>query len=135
MSGDSKAVVRALYDEVLNPRNLDDFDARIADPELAERIRQGCLVLYGAFPDMHSSIDDMVVEGDKVALRATSTGTHDGEWMGIPATGRHIVFEYAEIYRIADGKIADYWCLPDMGGLMRQLTQDAPVRAGSGGAS
>jgi predicted ester cyclase len=124
MSSDSKAMVRALYDEVLNPRNLDDFDARIADPELAERIRQGCLMLYGAFPDMHSSIDDMVVEGDKVALRATSTGTHDGEWMGVPATGRHIAFEYAEIYRIADGKVVEYWCLPDMGGLMRQLTEE-----------
>lgn len=132
---DVKAVVRALYDEVLNPRNLDDFDARIADPELAERIRQGCLVLYGAFPDMHSSIDDIVSEGDAVAVRATSTGTHDGEWMGIPPTGRHIAFEYAEFFRVADGKIVDYWCLPDMGGLLRQLTEDAPAGADRAGVS
>lgn len=135
MSGDAKAVVRALYDEVLNPRNLDDFEARIADPELAERIRRGCLVLYGAFPDLHSSIDEMVGEGDTVALHATSTGTHDGEWMGIPATGRHIAFEYAEFYRVADGKVVEYWCLPDMRGLMRQLTEDVPVEAASAAVS
>lgn len=135
MSSDSKAVVRALYDEVLNPRNLDDFEARIANPELAARIRQGCLVLYAAFPDMHSSIDDILVDGDKVAVRATSTGTHDAEWMGVPATGRHIAFEYAEFYRVADGKVTEYWCLPDMGGLMRQLTEDVPVGAPGGGVS
>jgi len=90
-------------------------------------------VLYGAFPDLHSSIDGVVADGDTVAVRATSTGTHDGEWMGMPPTGRHIAFEYAEFYRVADGKIVEYWCLPDMAGLMRQLTADEPVGAARAG--
>ena len=51
------------------------------------------------------------------------TGTHDGEYKGIPATGRHVSSESAEVFRIADGKFAGYWCLANVAGLMRQLTE------------
>ncbi|MGH3109962.1 MAG: ester cyclase [Gaiellaceae bacterium] len=127
MTDDNKQLIRKLYDEVLNARQLDDLERYIADPQLIETINRGCLVLYESFPDLHSSIDEMVAEGDKVSVRATSTGTHDGDFMGTPPTGRHISFEYSEIYGISDGMIQTYWCLPDMAGLMRQVTQETPV--------
>ncbi|HSI98636.1 MAG TPA: ester cyclase [Gaiellaceae bacterium] len=129
MSDENKALVRKIYDEVLNPRNLDAIETYVADSQLVENIRRGCFVLYGAFPDLHSSIEEIVAEGDKVFLRATSTGTHDGEWMGIPASGRHVAFEYAEVYGVADGMVVSYWCLPDMAGLMRQLTEEPVATA------
>ena len=55
------------------------------------------------------------------------TGTHDGEYKGIPATGRHIAVESAEVFRVADGKFAGYWCLVNVAGLMRQLTEEQAV--------
>ena len=61
------------------------------------------------------------------------TGTHDGEYKGIPATGRHVSSESAEVFRIADGRFVGYWCLANVAGLMRQLTEEqfaasTPVR-------
>jgi predicted ester cyclase len=131
MTDDTKQLIRTIYDEVLNVRKLDDLERYIPDPELHERIKQGCLYLYASFPDLHASIDEMAAEGDRVWVRGTSTGTHDGEFMGIPPTGRHISFEFAEIYGIADGKVQTYWCVPDIAGLTRQLTQEAPVASTS----
>ena len=65
-----------------------------------------------------------------IACRSTMTGTHDGEYKGIPPAGRHVSAESAEVFRIADGKFAGYWCLAKVAGLMRQLTEE-PVTAGS----
>ena len=52
------------------------------------------------------------------------TGTHDGEFQGIPATGHHIAADSAEVFRVADGKFVGYWCMVDGAGLMRQLTEE-----------
>ncbi len=132
MSEQGKELVRRLYDEVINAKDLDAIDRFVRGEELVEGIKSGCFVMFDAFPDVHASIDDVIAEGDQVVVRATSTGTHDGAWMGIPPTGRHVAFEYVEIYRIADGMVVGYWCLPDLAGLMRQLTGDAPVTSSAG---
>ena len=66
----------------------------------------------------------MIAEGDRVFVRSTMTGTHDGECKRIPATGRHIAAESAEVFRIADGRFVGYWCLANVAGLMRQLTEE-----------
>ena len=79
---------------------------------------------FQAFPDLHSSVDELIAEGDRVFCRSTMTGTHDGEYKGIPPTGRHVATECAEVFRIADGKFAGYWCLTNVAGLMRQLTEE-----------
>jgi predicted ester cyclase len=52
------------------------------------------------------------------------TGTHDGEYKGIAPTGRNVATECAEVYRLRDGKIVGYWCLTNVAGLMRQLTEE-----------
>ena len=126
MSEQNKEVVRSYYEQVLNGRDLDAVGDYFADERMVEGVRRGCFSYFTAFPDLHMSLDELIAEGDTVFLRSTMTGTHDGEYKGIPATGRHIATESAEVFRVADGKFVGYWCLTNVAGLMRQLT-DEPV--------
>jgi hypothetical protein len=135
MSEENKELVRRWYADVLNGRNLDAVGDYHADERLIEGVRRGCFAYFEAFPDLHVSIDELIAEGDRVFCRSTMTGTHDGEYKGIPATGRHISAESAEVFRIADGKFVGYWCLANVAGLMRQLTEEPVAAASAGGAS
>lgn len=127
MSDETKALVRRYYDEILNGRELDRVGEFFADEQLAQRIQQGCFRYFDAFPDLHCAIDDLIADGDKVFCRSTITGTHDGEYKGIPATGRHVAAASAELFTVADGKFVGYWCLTDVAGLTRQLTEEQVV--------
>ena len=80
-----------------------------------------CSELYSAFPDIHFTLDDMVVEGDKVATRSTMTGTHKGEFGGIPPTNKKMTMWKIDIIRIAGGKFVEEWVRYDTLGWMRQL--------------
>lgn len=80
-----------------------------------------------AFPDFHVEIHYMVAEGDKVAARWTVTGTHQGEFMGIPPTGRQMTVTGMNIHRLAGGKIAEAWWAYDALGMVQQLTDPLPV--------
>jgi steroid delta-isomerase-like uncharacterized protein len=124
MSEQNKEIVSRYYGEVLNGRNLDAVGDYFADERLVEGVRAGCFRYFEAFPDLHVNVEELIAEGDKVFCRSTMTGTHDGEYKGMPATGRHISSESAEVFRIADGKFAGYWCLSNVAGLMRQLTEE-----------
>jgi predicted ester cyclase len=132
MTDENKALVRRYYDEILNGRKLESLAEFWADEKMLEPVRRGCFSYFTAFPDLHCSIDELIAEGDRVFCRTTMTGTHDGEYKGIPPTGRHVSAESAEVFRIAGGKIAGYWCLANVAGLMRQLTEE-PVGAGAAG--
>lgn len=77
--------------------------------------------VYSAFPDLHFTLDDMVAEGDKVAVRWTITGTHKGGFMGIPPTNKEVTSWGIEIYRIAGGKFVELWERFDDFGFMKQL--------------
>jgi len=129
MSEQSKELVRNYYEEVINGRNLDAVVDYFADERIVEGVRRGCFSYFTAFPDLHVSLDELIEEGDAVFLRSTLTGTHDGEYKGIPATGRHVAAEAAEVFRIADGKFVGYWCLTNVAGLMRQITEEQVVAA------
>lgn len=124
MSDQEKQVVREYYDRVINGRDLEAVAEFFADERIVEMVKGGCFRYFEAFPDLHVALDDVISEGDRVFVRSTMTGTHDGEYKGIPATGRHIATEAAEVFRVADGKFASYWCLTNVAGLMRQLTED-----------
>ena len=123
-----KARVEQYYDEVMNGRNLDAVTDFFASERIAEAVRRGCFSYFEAFPDLHIALDELIAEGDRVFVRSTMTGTHDGEYKGIPATGRHVSAESAEVFRIADDKFIGYWCMTNVAGLMRQL-MDEPVGA------
>jgi steroid delta-isomerase-like uncharacterized protein len=74
-----------------------------------------------AFPDFRAVIHDLIAEDDKVVTRKTFDGTHEGELLGIPPTGKEVTIELIDILRVADGKITDHWNVVDQLGLMQQL--------------
>jgi steroid delta-isomerase-like uncharacterized protein len=127
MSEQNKEVVRDYYARVINGRDLDAVAEFFVDERLVVGVRSGCFRYFEAFPDLHVSLDELIAEGDRVFLRSTMTGTHDGEYKGIPATGRHVATECAEVFRIADGRFAGYWCMTNVAGLMRQLTEEPAI--------
>jgi steroid delta-isomerase-like uncharacterized protein len=84
--------------------------------------RQGFEMMRRAFPDLQAHIEDIVAAEDKVAVRLRFRGTHRGEFLGLPATGRTIEYVSHEFYRIADGLIAEEWICSDTATLLRQLS-------------
>ena len=78
-------------------------------------------MFFGAFPDMHSTVEDLIAEGDKVVGYMTTTGTHTGDFMGIPATNKKVSFKEVHAVRIVNGKAVEHWGLSDDLGMMQQL--------------
>jgi steroid delta-isomerase-like uncharacterized protein len=74
-----------------------------------------------AFPDWVETVDEVIAEGDKVVIRVTGRGTHEGEFQGIPPTGRQVIATGVGIGRIENGRIAEAWAAYDALGLMQQL--------------
>lgn len=98
--------------------------AELPDPlQGRETWQQGFELMKRAFPDLEAHIDDLVAADDKVAIRLTLRGTHQGEFQGIPATGRPIRYVSHEFYRLRDGLFAEEWICSDMASLFRQLTE------------
>jgi predicted ester cyclase len=74
-----------------------------------------------AFPDQWWQIEDLIAEGDKIVARTTMTGTHQGDFFGISATGRSVTLKGIHIMRVADGRVIEHWGSNDDLGMMRQL--------------
>ena len=129
---ENKALVQRMADEIFNKKNVDalgDFMAEdmldhnpppIDKPGL-EGLKEMFRMYFSAFPDLNIHVDDMIAEGDKVVMRATSTGTHQGDFMGIPATGKKVSFGEIHVVRIAGGKMVEHWGIEDQMGMMQQL--------------
>jgi predicted ester cyclase len=79
------------------------------------------MMFYQGFPDVYHTLDDVIVEGDRAAVRFTLRGTHTGAFMGVPPTGRRIEVTAIAIQHFVDGKIARLWGQFDQVGLMQQL--------------
>ncbi len=133
---ENKAIARRVYDEGFNAHNpaiVDELfttDADIVQDVLSpspgfrggrEGVKQALAMISGAFPDWWVTVEDMIAEGDKVVTRYTGQGTQRGEFMGIPATGKRVTTTVIDIFRIADGKVAEAWVEADNLGLMQQL--------------
>ena len=126
----------ALIRSTLDAFNAGDFDTCVArlSPDFVMNLaglppmpgpdvwRHGADLIRRAFPDLHAQIDDVVAAGDEVALRLTFRGTHLGDYLGLPATGRAISYVSHEFYRIADGQIAEEWICSDTATMQAQLT-------------
>lgn len=78
------------------------------------------------FPDLRFYIEDQIAEGDRIVTRSTGRGTHQGEFTGIPATGKEVSASNITIFRIADGKIIERWTVFDGLGIMAQLGAMSP---------
>jgi steroid delta-isomerase-like uncharacterized protein len=94
------------------------FAGPVPDPE---RVERGSAALANAFPDLRTAEADSVKEGDKVAFRWLLSGTHEGEFMGISATGRRVEAMGMDIVRVASGEIVEHWGEFDAVGLLRQI--------------
>ena len=139
MPTDNKAIVRRLYDEVWNKRRLEVVDGLISpshalndplasDSQLGPNLyKQRVVELTTSFPDLRFTIEDMIAEKGKVVACWTISGTHKGEFMGIPATGRKVSVEGITIHLITNGKILDSYARWDALGLIRQLGQASPL--------
>jgi len=78
-------------------------------------------MLHRAYPDLHVAVEDLIAEGDKVVGRQVVTGTHQGEHMGIPPTGKAVTYNEIFILRFVNGRIAETWGVVDVLAQMRQL--------------
>ena len=131
-SDGNKALLQRFYDEVINGRNLDLIDELLSDdfveheefpgiPPTREGVKQTFSMFYAAFPDIHFRVDELLAEGDVVAARVTITGTHEGEFMGVPATGRSVEIAAMDLVSFRDGRATAHWGVGDMVSLLQQL--------------
>ncbi len=84
-------------------------------------VRQLADALHPGIPDMTLPIDDVIAEGDKVLVRLRVQGTHGGELMGVPATGKPIDIGVLDLFQFQDGMLIEHWALLDNLGLLRQI--------------
>ena len=134
MSEENKALYRSFVEEIINKYKINEMGKFIAEdfvdltpppgidlePGLAGMQKMMGMFL-SAFPDLHSTIDDLVAEGDKVVGLMTTTGTHKGDFMGIPATGKQINFKEIHTVRIVNGKAIEHWGIAEDLKMMQQL--------------
>lgn len=127
-----RAVVLKYYDVVWDKRQPDAIDSLFAPGYLNHAGARGVLAgpagihknydsLVSAFPDVRFTLDDVLVDGEKVVVRYTMLATHQGEFQGRAATGRAVTVPGIGIYRVADGQIQESWVLRDSLVLQRQL--------------
>jgi predicted ester cyclase len=129
---ETKALVRGYVEEFVDRSNFDlseeifapnfvRYDAGPDQVSCVEDLKHFFAMLHSGFPGFQSTIEDLLSEGDKVALRFTFRGIHQGEFMGIAPTGKEVTMSGIEILRIADGKLVEMWNQEDVLGMMRQL--------------
>ncbi|KQY10063.1 hypothetical protein ASD37_06880 [Mycobacterium sp. Root135] len=131
MSGPAD-VVRRNVEAVQNGGDFAVFDEIFADDFVDHTPQQGVpadkdgvRMLYtglrAAFADFHAEIHWQTVEDDEVTTFKTYHGTHAGDFLGVPATGRKIQFDTIDVFRVRDGRLVDHWRIADLLGLLIQL--------------
>jgi steroid delta-isomerase-like uncharacterized protein len=118
-TAENKALIRRVFDEALNAGNLSLLDRLFADDFVDNAtseqrpgprgVKDYFRAVRTGFPDMHVTIDDLLAEDDKVVVRTTWRGTHQGMYEGITPTGKTVVRTMIQIFRVADGKIQEEW--------------------------
>jgi len=128
----SADLVRRFHTELLAARDPAVVDAFFGDGFVSHNMppgfpqgREGVKLFFStfrdAFPDVTVAIDELVADGDRVAVATTFTGTHTGSIMGVEPTGRRVSVTGIDIVRVSDGRIVEHRGLTDIAGLMRQV--------------
>jgi steroid delta-isomerase-like uncharacterized protein len=119
MTGGAERVSQTI-DEVVAPDVL--FHAPVPTGATgAQALKQVMTILYRAYPDLHVAVEDLIAEGDKVVGRNTVTGTHQGEYLGLPPTGKSVAYNEIFIFRFAGSRIAEIWGVVDVLSQLKQL--------------
>ena len=127
---ENKALAHRAWDAV-DPDDLSAIDEVYAadclihetDQDLrgTEALKRYVSTFFEGFPDMSITVEDAIAEGDKVVTRMKARGTHTGEFMGIPPTGKRVEVAGITVHRVEGGKIAEEWEVFDAMGMMQQL--------------
>ena len=134
---ENKTIVKRCIDEVWCKHNMAAVDEFMADnfvfdwappgvPSDIEGYKTAVVMLLTAFPDLQITVDNIIAEGNKVAIRWIGDATHEGEFMRIVPTGKKIVMTGVSFHDIVDGKILEEWSEMDLLGVMQQLGIYAP---------
>ena len=118
---ENKDLVRREQEELWNHTGDLDAAEELFAAEAAGAARQEAADFRQGFPDVVSTIEDIIAEGDKVVAYWRSRATHQGNYMDIPPTGNRVEFTGMSVYRIEEGKIAESWTVEDQFGLMQQI--------------
>ncbi len=134
MSEQNKSAVRRVIEEVWSRGNANVVDELVANDYIGhaaspasggtqgpEGYKQFFAEQRRAFPDIRYTIDDVVAEGDRVAVRWTAQGTHTGAFQGLPPTGKRGSLTGTSFFRIANGKLVECWTQMDELGMLQQL--------------
>jgi steroid delta-isomerase-like uncharacterized protein len=118
-TGDAEVISKTI-DELVEPNVLIHIPSPIQATG-AQALKQVWAMLLRGLPDLHVAVEDVIAEGDKVVSRNTVTGTHQGEYRGLPPTGKPITYNEIFIFRFANGRIAEIWGVVDVFSQMQQL--------------
>jgi steroid delta-isomerase-like uncharacterized protein len=133
VSEDNKALIQRFVEEAFNKGNVDVANEVYAptfiahDPTIPEgqgspeQVKQFVNTYLSAFPDGHTTVEDLISDGEKVAYRWTFRGTHQGELMGILPTGKQVTITGITINRVSRGKVEEQWNNFDQVGMLQQL--------------
>ena len=134
---ENKVLANRIVEEIFNQGDLSRMDELIApdgvvhDPDReyrgSEQIKQGITRLRAAFPDLRYTVEDMIAERDQVVVRYSGRGIHQGEFRGIPPTGKQMTYTGILIWRFGDGKMVEHWAVADVLGLFQQLGVIPPL--------
>ena len=138
-TGENKRIAQQFPEDVATKGNIDLIDdictegftdhTPMWETRGRENAKQEMEELLSAFSDFSATVEDIIAEGDTVAMRVTLRGTHEGEFQNIEPTGKEFEVQNMIFTRIEDGKIAERWVQPDMLGLMQQLgVVDRPMQ-------
>jgi steroid delta-isomerase-like uncharacterized protein len=116
----------ALVDAVLSPRFV-SHDWPEAGPTGPRAFRDYYSAVRSAVPDAHYEVDDLVAEGDRVMVRWRLLGTHEGDFRGIPPTGKAITLRGIALYRVEDGELMERWVVSDLYGLLEEIGGVPPL--------
>jgi len=118
-SGDVELISKTI-DELVEPNALIHTPLPI-EATGAQLAKEVFGTLLRAYPDLHITVEDLIEDGDKIVSRNTVTGTHQGEYMGLPPTGRSVTYNEIFIVRFAGGRIVESWGVVDVFSQMKQL--------------
>ena len=132
MAKDNLEKSRGIFEEVWNQKRVETIDELVAtdyihhdvlspDQQGIDAYKQFVQLYRNAFPDIHFKIEDEIADGDRVVIRWTVTGTHNGDLPGLPRTGKAISVTGITIARLSDGKFVEAWNNWDALGMMQQL--------------